>query len=294
MRHFRAFACCSTVDLPAPTFLRTLIVVRSIPIPDSNHYATFRGHFDASLYFNSQQSVCIQIKAVGKQRDADKVSSTYNSLANGTCGEMTDTRCNSRSWSTSSCLYVSSEAWSGRSSRCTSSIRRTVTLSPRYAAPSAYYQYLEVSDTHAIPLVEPVPSGYRAGARGGAALAYALLPSRWQPVRKYALWPRWRHPIRGLMLHLTTKSGGLRYYVFALTIPRTSGTSTAETGSKLSPTPGHLRCPTAHAGIPARWWASLFGLAFACALAFLPSLVAVLRDSKRTKLCRSDSTRRED
>ena len=45
----------------------------------------------AGLYYNSQRLVCVQTKAVGKQCDADKVSSTYNSLANGTCGETTST-----------------------------------------------------------------------------------------------------------------------------------------------------------------------------------------------------------
>ena len=145
MRDFRAFACCSTVDLPAPTFLRTLTVVRSIPIPNANRYATFRGHFDASLYFNSQQSVCIQIQAVRKQCDADKECSTYSSLANGTCDESTDTPTQAKKW-----VYVVVAVCilGGMVGTLVAlySIRRTAMLSPRssssigtgrYAAPSA-------------------------------------------------------------------------------------------------------------------------------------------------------------
>ena len=52
----------------------------------------------AGLYYNSQRLVCVQTKAVGKQCDADKVSSTYNSLANGTCDESTDTPTQAKKW----------------------------------------------------------------------------------------------------------------------------------------------------------------------------------------------------
>ena len=50
------------------------------------------------LYCDSQQLVCVQTKAIGEQCDADKECSTYNCLANGTCGKTTDTPTQVKKW----------------------------------------------------------------------------------------------------------------------------------------------------------------------------------------------------
>ncbi|KAI0712940.1 hypothetical protein C8T65DRAFT_646169 [Cerioporus squamosus] len=50
-----------------------------------------RGNCKVGLYCDAQQLVCVQTKAIGEKCDADKECSTYNCLADGTCGKTTDT-----------------------------------------------------------------------------------------------------------------------------------------------------------------------------------------------------------
>ncbi|TBU30294.1 hypothetical protein BD311DRAFT_691476 [Dichomitus squalens] len=57
-----------------------------------------RGNCKVGLYCDSQQLVCVQTKAIGEQCDADKECSTYNCLANGTCGVTTDTPVQVKKW----------------------------------------------------------------------------------------------------------------------------------------------------------------------------------------------------
>ncbi|RPD78518.1 hypothetical protein L226DRAFT_457878 [Lentinus tigrinus ALCF2SS1-7] len=51
----------------------------------------YRGNCKVGLYCDAQQLVCVQTKAIGETCDADKECSTYNCLADGTCGRTTDT-----------------------------------------------------------------------------------------------------------------------------------------------------------------------------------------------------------
>ncbi|KAF9222537.1 hypothetical protein BS17DRAFT_783008 [Gyrodon lividus] len=50
-----------------------------------------RGDCHVGLYCDSQQLVCMQMKAIGESCDADKECSTFNCQSDGICGESADT-----------------------------------------------------------------------------------------------------------------------------------------------------------------------------------------------------------